>query len=411
MIDIKPFSRIAAATILFFAASLAAQAADTEAAETKASPDVEVAAPTPGSLLSVQPEPLASALQHASQRILLTYRSRGAAGEPIVASGYVLLPQGEPPEGGWPVLAWAHGTTGVADICAPSTVYKGGPESGYHQLVLSVLDWWLAHGYAVVAPDYQGLGTPGGHPYMNADSQLHSVVDAVRALQRLRPDAISPDWIVMGHSQGGAAALAVAAGADAAQLNLRGAIAIAPGGYHYDGIAQYALDHGELSPGVAAFLPIVLLGAEAAKPSLHIKQLVSKEMQPLMSLARSRCLSGLRTEITDSLSRVFKQDAELQPLLGYLDQQSIQHMSPKVPVLFIQGAKDKLVSASGTHAYYQQLCKAGKAAFYHPVPGGSHRDALRKSPPVSKAFLAYLNGKDSLPSCQSAKGAAAGGSD
>ncbi|MDN5937202.1 MAG: lysophospholipase [Salinisphaera sp.] len=268
------------------------------------------------------------------------------------------------------------------------------------------MDWWLAHGYAVVAPDYQGLGTPGGHPYMNADSHLHAVVDSVRAIHQLRPEAIGSDWIVMGHSQGGAAALAVAAGADAAQLNLRGAIAIAPGGYQYDGIAEYALQHDEVSPGVAAFLPIVLLGAEAAKPALQVEQLVSQEMQPLMDLARSRCLSGLRTEITEGVSQVFKEDADLKPLLTYLGRQSIEHMAPTVPVLFIQGSEDQLVNPGGPHAYYQQLCKAGKTVFYHPIPGGSHRDALRQSPPVSKAFLAYLNGQETLQSCASANSAA-----
>lgn len=393
-----------AAIAVTLALSPLAQAADTASTSNAG---IKVAARSPGALLSVQAEPTDAVLAHASQRYLMTYRSRGVADEPIVASGYVLLPKGQPPAGGWPVLAWAHGTTGVADICAPSGVYPGGPESGYHELVLPVLDWWLAQGYAVVAPDYQGLGTPGGHPYMNAASQLHTVVDSVRALRRLRPNAISPDWIVMGHSQGGAAALVVAAEADAAQLNLRGAIAIAPGGYHYDGIAQYALEHGELSPGVAAFIPIVLLGAQAAEPALQVEQLVSEEMQPLLDLARSRCLSGLREEITASLGSVFKDDANLQPLLAYLERQSIEHMSPTVPVVLIQGANDTLVNASGTHAYYQQLCKAGKTVFHHLIAGGSHRDALRQSPPVSKAFLAYLNGqRSSLQSCASANDAA-----
>src|SRR4051794_3656476 len=31
-----------------------------------------------------------------------------------------VIPKGDPPSGGWPVMAWAHGTTGMADICAPS---------------------------------------------------------------------------------------------------------------------------------------------------------------------------------------------------------------------------------------------------------------------------------------------------
>lgn len=211
---------MAVAVAFVFTSSLMAQAANNEHA---AGRDANVTAWDPGAVLSAQAEQPAAALTHAGKRYLITYRSRGAHGEPIVASGYVLLPKGQPPEGGWPVLAWAHGTTGVADTCAPSGDYPGGPVHDYQQIVDAALDPWLARGYAVVAPDYQGLGTPGGHPYMDATSQLHTVVDAVRAGRQLHPARLSADWLVMGHSQGGAAALEVAAHgqADAPKLNLR----------------------------------------------------------------------------------------------------------------------------------------------------------------------------------------------
>ena len=56
----------------------------------------------------------------------------------------------------------AHGTTGVADTCAPSEDYAGGPVHSYQQVADAALDTWLARGYAIVAPDYQGLGTRAG---------------------------------------------------------------------------------------------------------------------------------------------------------------------------------------------------------------------------------------------------------
>lgn len=400
MIDSKHLLQsVAVAAALVFATSLPAQAASDAPAS---GADTHLAATQPGALLSAQSEQPAEALTHAGQRYLITYRSRGAHGEPIVASGYVLLPKGQPPEGGWPVLAWAHGTTGVADTCAPSGDYAGGPLHDYQQLVDAALDPWLARGYAVVAPDYQGLGTPGGHPYMNAASQLHTVVDAVRAGHRLRPGELSADWLVMGHSQGGAAALEVAADgqADAPKLDLQGAVALAPGGYDYAGIAEYALSHPHPAPGVTAFFPIVLLGASAADASIHPEELVSKDMQPLLNQARNQCLSELRTGIEHSPEHVFKEDADLKPLLSYLKQQAIEHMSPTVPVLFIQGNKDQLVDPRGTRAYYQQLCQTDKTAFYDAIPDGSHRDALRQSPRLTQQFLAELAGQKQLTSCQ-----------
>lgn len=392
------FAFAAWASALLLAPALPANAASGPEAAFAAA---EVSATEPGALLSAQPEQPADALAHAGRRFLITYRSRGPRGQPVVVSGYVLTPKGQPPQGGWPVLAWAHGTTGVADICAPSGFYPGGPEYDYHELVMQALDPWLARGYVVVATDYEGLGTPGGHPYMDAASQLHAVVDSVRAAHRLLPGQLSADWLVMGHSQGGAAALEVAAHgqADAPKLRLRGAIAAAPGGYDYAGIAEYALAHPRLDPGVAAFFPIVLLGAAAAEPAIHPDQLVSPDMEKLLNAARSHCLDGLRQIVTKPPEGVFKKGADLKPLLDHLARQSIERMSPTVPVLLIQGTDDKLVSVQGTRAYERQLCKAGKTVFLHLVPGGSHRDALRQSAKFSAGFLAWLYGDKSMPSC------------
>lgn len=375
-----------------------AYAADKQAAGTT---DARISAPAPGSLLSVRATDVPATLAHAGERHVITYRSRGAQNEPIVVSGYALLPQGQPPKGGWPVLAWAHGTTGVADTCAPSEDFPGGPVHDYQQITEGALDWWLARGYAVVATDYQGLGTPGGHPYMDASSQLHSVSDAVRALHRLRPQAISPDWLVMGHSQGGAAALAVAAHgqADATEIKLRGAIAIAPGGSGYSSIVQYLLDNPQPPVGVAVFFPLMLHGAAAAVPSLRVDDLITADMQPLMTLARSRCVGELREEVRESPASVFKPGADLKPLLAYLDRQSIEHLSPQVPVMIVQGEADQLVNARGPQAYYRQACQAGKTLFYHAVANGSHRDSLSQSSQGAQDFLAYLSGQKSLASC------------
>jgi hypothetical protein len=52
--------------------------------------------------------------------VLILYHSRSASGQDVASSGVVLVPFGTPPAGGWPVIAWAHGTSGIARMCAPS---------------------------------------------------------------------------------------------------------------------------------------------------------------------------------------------------------------------------------------------------------------------------------------------------
>jgi hypothetical protein len=51
---------------------------------------------------------------------LLLYRSTRVDGKPNAVSGSLALPKGKPPKGGWPVITYAHGTTGSADACAPT---------------------------------------------------------------------------------------------------------------------------------------------------------------------------------------------------------------------------------------------------------------------------------------------------
>ena len=110
---------------------------------------------------------------------LVLFRSNAVSGAPIAVSGTVALPKGKAPKGGWPVITWAHGTTGIADQCAPSRLNV--PATSPLQ------DRWLKAGYAVVNTDYEGLGTPGVHPYLIGTSEGRGVLDIVRAAQQLYP--------------------------------------------------------------------------------------------------------------------------------------------------------------------------------------------------------------------------------
>src|SRR3954471_3818077 len=65
-------------------------------------------------------------LKSAKSNTLLLYSSTSTTGRAVPVSGVVSVPKGKAPKGGWPVVTWAHGTTGIADACAPSltgTVY------------------------------------------------------------------------------------------------------------------------------------------------------------------------------------------------------------------------------------------------------------------------------------------------
>ena len=138
---------------------------------------------------------------------LLLYRSTGPDGKANAVSGSLALPKGRAPKGGWPVITYAHGTTGSADTCAPTRGYDAGTLVSY---AYPLLKRWLKAGYAVVRTDFEGLGTPGVHAYLGGATEGYSVLDAVRAARKLEP-RLSKQFVIAGHSQGGHAALFAAA--------------------------------------------------------------------------------------------------------------------------------------------------------------------------------------------------------
>jgi Secretory lipase len=153
----------------------------------------------------------------------VVYRSTsGDTGRQTVVSGSVFTPKGRAPEGGWPVIAFGHGTTGIDEPCAPSLSEN---LLGFSSIVVG----YAKLGYAVALPDYEGLGSPGVHPYTDARTAGLNMIDAVRALRHTFPD-VSDRWAAVGGSQGGAAAWAAdeEATSYAPELDLVGAVAFVP---------------------------------------------------------------------------------------------------------------------------------------------------------------------------------------
>lgn len=84
---------------------------------------------------------------HDARRFLYSSTDNDGNATPSTAADFV--PPGSPPAGGWPVVAWAHGTVGIGDDCTPSahSLNPGFPED------TAVLNSLLGQGYAIVATD------------------------------------------------------------------------------------------------------------------------------------------------------------------------------------------------------------------------------------------------------------------
>jgi Secretory lipase len=158
--------------------------------------EAEIANGPPGSV--IRDEPMgASPPGGIAHRVL--YRSTTPEGKPIAVSGVIIVPPGVAPSGGWPIVAWAHPTTGIVPRCAPSlATFIFQQIAGSRPLT--------EQGFAIAATDYPGLGTPGPHPYLVGVSEARTAIDSVRAARTFH-GMNNHRYAVWGHSQRGQAAL------------------------------------------------------------------------------------------------------------------------------------------------------------------------------------------------------------
>ncbi len=318
-------------------------------------PDALPAGP-PGTI--IRAEELDEELAPRSWRVL--YTSTGLDGEPTAVSAIIAAPDGPAPAGGWPVVAWAHGTTGVASRCAPSLVYD------HHGLGrVPELTRLLDAGNVVVITDYPGLGTPGPHPYLVNDSEGRAVLDAVRTANGVLPGEISPTTAVFGHSQGGHATLAAAAlAADyAPELRVVGAAPMAP---------PTAL--GELLDDDVDEIDGIVLGAfavaswAAVYPEADEDAVVRPVARPIVRDLAGLCaattgegLSAAPDVIALKAGFLSADPSDTPGWRELLAENSAGDASTTIPLLVTQGLTDDLVRPAVTQAYVDAQSRAVSA--------------------------------------------------
>ncbi|QKT06487.1 hypothetical protein HUN08_04255 [Gordonia sp. X0973] len=182
------------------------------------------AAPATGAVLGQSAVAAANLPSGAARGVKLLYTTRDQNGRAAQTTGVVYYPRAPKPAGGWKVVSWAHGTSGIAPQCAPSRATRAVQDQSQPNISAA-----LRRGYVVTASDYIGLGGGGTTEYLGGRSAAYNVIDMVRAARNLDP-TIGKRWASLGHSQGGHAALWAARMAPryAPDLPMVGAVALAP---------------------------------------------------------------------------------------------------------------------------------------------------------------------------------------
>jgi fermentation-respiration switch protein FrsA (DUF1100 family) len=331
-----------------------------------------------------------TALSAAGSTRLVLYRSTGSNGKPIAVSGLVSVPKGKAPKHGWPVISYAHGTTGIADQCAPSRDSASGPVHGLVAYIDPLLNSYLKAGFAVVRTDYQGLGTPGTHEFLVGREEGRSVLDIVRAARRLDP-RISRRLQLAGHSQGGQAALFAASLAHSwtPELKLSATVAFAPVS-HLDTQAG-AVRAITVPSTITGLVALIARGIDTLEPGLGVPSLLSAPAAGLYGQTRRRCLSALDQPASFggmAPADFFRSDADLAPVLAALKKSGDpEHLRIAQPVLVEQGTADGTVFPFTTDALVSDYRKRGNRVKYHTYENVGHGDIVVAA---AKDSLKYL---------------------
>lgn len=304
---------------------------------------------------------------------LVLYTSKTPKGKTVAVSGSVSVPKGKAPNHGWPVISYAHGTTGTADSCAPTRVTGRSPVAPYVSYIDPELKAWVQAGYAVVRTDYQGLGTPGDHPYLIGSAEGRSVLDIVSAARKLDSD-IGKRYLIAGHSQGGHAALFAAGEANdySPQLKLKGTVAYAP--------ASHILTQAQALPslttpsGLSALAALIVKGATTATKTVNVPRLLSDEALALYPQVDKSCLAQLSQ--SDSFGGIAPSDllrdgADTGPLYGVLEPEN-PDVKTKAPILLAQGTADTTVFKFFTDQLNDELIASGDDVTYEVFDGVNH---------------------------------------
>jgi pimeloyl-ACP methyl ester carboxylesterase len=324
----------------------------------------------------------------AKSTTLVLYTSKTPQGKAAAVSGAVSVPRGKAPKGGWPVITFAHGTTGVADSCAPSRIDPTSTNASLVDYIDPELEDWIDEGYAVVRTDYQGLGTPGPHPYLIGTAEGRGVVDIVSAARELNGD-IGKKYLISGHSQGGQSALFAAGLAKswASKLKLRGTVAYAP--------ASHLLEQAQALPALtspsdlSAIAALILSGAASQSAAIDVNALLTDPALALYPQVDQTCLPGLAEPTSFggmAPADLLRPGADLSPLYAELGPMN-PAVTTSAPILILQGEADTTVFPVFTGQLNQELLALGDQVTYTVYPGIDHGGIVTAGEPEALAFM------------------------
>lgn len=350
----------------------------------------------PGQLLRF--EPFTRTIPDNARAWRILYTTTRADGVPAVASALVVEPRATASQPR-PVIALAHGTTGVDRSCAPSLL-----DDPFAAGAFFALDRVIDEGWTLVATDYVGLGTEGPHPYLVGGPAGRSVLDSVRAAKRLPDVDLADQTVVWGHSQGGGAALwtGVLAPSYAPDTNVIGVAALAPA----SDLVGLVDNLGVVTAG-SIFAAYVLEGFASAYDDVSVDDYVRPAARSSFDAVVGRCLAepAALLSVIGSIGlgdEMFSRDLASGPLLARFEE-NVPAAPIEAPLLIAQEASDQLVLPSVQAEFVAARCADGQDIDVRTYDGLDHVPLVEADSPLIPELVQWtrdrLAGEAPTPNC------------
>ncbi|BCJ46816.1 lipase [Actinoplanes ianthinogenes] len=338
----------------------------------------ESTALAPGLVLSSSTATLPAELSALATGKRIQYLSTSITGSAITATGLILTPRTGKKNR---TVAWAHGTTGLADQCAPST-----NQAVFWPEARTAVAELLSRGWTVAATDYPGIGTPQAHPYLIGASEGRAIIDSVKAARNL-DSALTPQYVIDGHSQGGQGALFASQIAPSydGNLVLKGTSSIAPVS-NTDTIVP-------LIPGTAGqgYLVMALYGLNAVDSAVQPSAILAPPAKAKVGVLSSGCLNEIlaayeNLSATQLLVGGTVPDAVLAKFVQY---DNPAQTAPSAPILVVQGTEDEAVPYFVTaDQLIPQLQAYSQPVTFVPIEGATHDTSVIESADLVADWIA-----------------------
>ena len=227
---------------------------------------------------------------------------------------------------------------------------------------------------ALAFTDYQGLGGPGAHPFLEPRTAAFNVIDSVRALKAVFP-VVSNRWLAFGVSQGGQASWAVNEQnrfyGDG--LELLGSVAMAPAA-NMSAMADMAYREA-LTAQQLLIMPSLAIGADRSYPSAPIGDFLHGEADRERDLVIDcgPAADEARATITAPDVKPNSQ-ADATALTDSLRKMSLPMAPISAPMLVVSGMADELVLPQWVNESVDRACRLGGQIEHIELPDAAHGD-------------------------------------